>query len=69
MKSKYLLKMYAGPYFYQEKKDSIGLRHSTSSYSGYKSYAYRIESNKLYIDDFYEKTNGHNQVLVFLKLK
>lgn len=63
------LKIYAGPYFYQEKKDSIELRHLSSSYSGYKSYAYKIESNKLYISDFYQKTGGQNQTLVFEKLK
>ena len=63
------LKIYAGPYLYQEKKDSIGLRALVSSYSGYRSYTYKIESDKLYIGDFYQKTSGQNQILVFEKLK
>ena len=63
------LKIYAGPYLYQEKKDSIALNPMVSSSSIFKIYAYKISDDKLYIGDFYQKTSVQNQTLVFQKLR
>lgn len=63
----YLLpKIGAGPYSFKELKDSIGLQHTLSSSSKFNNYAFKIEKDKLYIGDFYQKSG---QLLVFEKLK
>ena len=55
-----------GLYSYRELKDSIFLHYSVSSYMGKTNYAFKMESNRLYIGDFYNKSG---KLLVFKRLK
>ena len=63
----YLLpKLGAGPYMFQESKDSIGLMYSASSLYKFHKYPFKIDNNTLYIGDFY---NNSGKLLVFKKIK
>lgn len=55
-----------GSYFYKELKDSIFLHHAVSSYYGTTNYAFKMESNTLYIGDFYNKSG---KLLIFKKIR
>jgi hypothetical protein len=59
-------KIGAGLYNYKTFTDSLELQHSLSSLYAPKKHAYRIENDKLFIADFYEKTD---KTLVFVKFK
>lgn len=61
-----LPKIGAGLYNYKALTDSLELQYSLSSLFAPKKYAYRIENNKLFITDFYEKTG---KTVVFVKFK
>ena len=67
LRNGYMIPKYgSGLYFFKELKDSIELYNSVSSSRVTKNYPFKIESNKLYIGDFYLNSG---KLLVFERLK
>ena len=70
MRNGYLLpKTWGGLYTYKFKKDSIEVHYTLSSLYVGKFYSYKIQNDKLYIGDFFQKEPTPGQVLTFEKLK
>lgn len=70
MRNGFLLpRIWGGLYTYSFKKDSIGLNYLLSSLYATQYYTYKIENDKLYIGDFFQKSTIPGQTLTFEKLK
>jgi len=58
----------SGIYLYVLEEDTISVRNTVSSFSGYYKTSIEIEQNRLVIGDFYQKDTLTQQALIFEKL-